>query len=750
MTPPANVAYAFGDFCLHISERALLRRGQPVSLTPKVFDALVLLVQNAGRLVEKDEFMRRLWPGTFVGEDTLAQNISLLRKVLDDGSGTPTLIATVPRRGYRFTGIVREVVQRLPGTGDGIPQDATESTGPRVLGPLDAANQFRRNSHNGVSPHAAISEAEANTATYSKSTYRFRAAGLIAAAIVIGTLAGVLTYAALSPPSVPRMIRTKQMTHSGRVDPWARMISDGARIYFLEREGDHWNLAQTSVNGGETQIIAAPFRNTVLLDISPDHSQFLAASFVYRDANMPLWIWPVQGGPPTRIGDLTAYDAAWHPNGRQIVYSKEDGVYLVDVDGAHPRPFAPTRGQPRRFAWSPDGKRLRFSVFPDDVPGSSLWEIAADGSHLHQLIPDWNQPPAECCGAWSPDGRYFFFGSFHGGSNGLWILQEKRSSLRRRQLEPYGLTAGEPTFLAPPLVAADGHRLYAFASSLKAELVSYDIKSGQFTTILPGMGADYAKYSRDGQWIAYIAIPDGALWRVSRKGSARNRVTPSSIHADSPTWSPDGTKIAFLNRKSPNCASELYLSSAEGGSPRQLFPNECEQIDPAWSPDGELLTFVRKKILPSGSSDPTIIEMLDLATNRLSTLVGSQGLRGPSWSPDGKLIAATTDDLHRVMLFDVRTQKWTNLSQGTLLNAGVLKWSRDGHYLYFQDLLAPNEPIYRVRISDHRREEMVSFGNFIRAGVPRCAFVDLAPDGSPIATLLRNHADIYALDLSAR
>src|SRR5262252_2497326 len=103
MHQPSQTTYSFGDFLLDPSERLLVRTGQPVSLTPKVLDALILLVENAGRLVEKDEFMKRLWPDSFVGDDALAQNISLLRKALSDNDGTLDCIATVPKRGYRFT-----------------------------------------------------------------------------------------------------------------------------------------------------------------------------------------------------------------------------------------------------------------------------------------------------------------------------------------------------------------------------------------------------------------------------------------------------------------------------------------------------------------------------------------------------------------------------------------------------------------------------------------------------------------------
>lgn len=101
--------YVFGEFRLDGAERRLLRNEAPISLPPKILDTLLLLVENAGHLVEKDEFMKLLWPSTFVGEDALARNISILRKTLGESSDSQSLIATVPTRGYRFVAAVRKV-----------------------------------------------------------------------------------------------------------------------------------------------------------------------------------------------------------------------------------------------------------------------------------------------------------------------------------------------------------------------------------------------------------------------------------------------------------------------------------------------------------------------------------------------------------------------------------------------------------------------------------------------------------------
>jgi DNA-binding winged helix-turn-helix (wHTH) protein len=102
MGQPDNHCYEFGRFRLKIAERLLLREGEPVPLTPKVFDILVTLVEKAGEVVTKDDLMRRVWPNTFVEEGNLTQNISLLRKALGESPGGAQFIETVPRRGYRF------------------------------------------------------------------------------------------------------------------------------------------------------------------------------------------------------------------------------------------------------------------------------------------------------------------------------------------------------------------------------------------------------------------------------------------------------------------------------------------------------------------------------------------------------------------------------------------------------------------------------------------------------------------------
>lgn len=109
MSKKPHISYEFGSFRLDVSERRLLRDGQPVSLQPKVFETLLALVENSGRLVEKNELISRLWPDTFVEEVTLARNISDLRKALGESSAEHKYVETVPKAGYRFVANVTQV-----------------------------------------------------------------------------------------------------------------------------------------------------------------------------------------------------------------------------------------------------------------------------------------------------------------------------------------------------------------------------------------------------------------------------------------------------------------------------------------------------------------------------------------------------------------------------------------------------------------------------------------------------------------
>lgn len=140
MGQPDSHSYEFGRFRLKTAERILLREGELVPLTPKVFDILITLVENSGQVVAKDDLMKRVWPSTYVEEGNLTQNISLLRKALGETPGGVQFIETVPRRGYRFVadinqswdGSVLSPPEETPSVETVSQQDASTNPGPVV------------------------------------------------------------------------------------------------------------------------------------------------------------------------------------------------------------------------------------------------------------------------------------------------------------------------------------------------------------------------------------------------------------------------------------------------------------------------------------------------------------------------------------------------------------------------------------------------------------------------------------------
>jgi DNA-binding winged helix-turn-helix (wHTH) protein/TolB-like protein/Tfp pilus assembly protein PilF len=172
MAQPDSHSYEFGRFRLKTAERILLREGELVPLTPKVFDILITLVENRGQVVAKDDLMKRVWPSTYVEEGNLTQNISLLRKALGESPGGVQFIETVPRRGYRFVGDISEAW-------DGIP-----SNGPAAVTTEPAAETVSHQDNSSSTPVVSIPAAPRRFSSFTQSRSFALVAGVVVIAIV--------------------------------------------------------------------------------------------------------------------------------------------------------------------------------------------------------------------------------------------------------------------------------------------------------------------------------------------------------------------------------------------------------------------------------------------------------------------------------------------------------------------------------------------------------------------------------------
>src|SRR5262245_46296627 len=110
MSRRARRFYEFGDYCIDLKDRELKRNGEPIPLTLKGFDLLLTLIENRGRIIEKDALLDAVWPDSFIAQNNLVQQISILRRALGDSRDAPHYIETISKRGYRFIAEVREAI----------------------------------------------------------------------------------------------------------------------------------------------------------------------------------------------------------------------------------------------------------------------------------------------------------------------------------------------------------------------------------------------------------------------------------------------------------------------------------------------------------------------------------------------------------------------------------------------------------------------------------------------------------------
>jgi Tol biopolymer transport system component len=259
------------------------------------------------------------------------------------------------------------------------------------------------------------------------------------------------------------------------------------------------------------------------------------------------------------------------------------------------------------------------------------------------------------------------------------------------------------------------------------------------TPYLAGIPASGVSFSRDGDWVTYSTKPGGTIWRSKADGSERLQLTFPPMRALYPRWSPDGTRIAVAAQFPTDVgqAKGIYIVSRDGGK-AELIAEEGD--NPNWSPDGKTLMFRCRT-----GNDFAICEV-DAATKAVRPVAGSQGFGEPSWSPDGRRVVVHSDGYNRLMLLDHASGAWRELAAGTYLFGS--RWSRDSREVYYQDTLSGiDQPIFRVRVSDRRAERVGPAPELLPSDVVVWGLTGLTPDGYPLITLVRNNADIYALEL---
>jgi Tol biopolymer transport system component/DNA-binding winged helix-turn-helix (wHTH) protein len=704
-TPPAEGVFRFGQFEVDTRSGELRRGGIKVKLSGQPFDVLLALLEKPGQVVTREELHDKLWSqDTFVDfEQGLNKAINKVREALGDDADNPRYIETLPRRGYRF------------------------------LAPVITPTSI------GTAAPAEIRPVPLQVASSTQSKFpRKWISGVALAAIVAGAIVEELR------PTPPKVLRYTQLTNDGlkkNASLDAELATDGSRVYFWEQDGQQGLIAQVSATGGNVSTVAK-FQNVRFstLDYSAVRSELLF-SFDYLT---PLWALRVpEGSGRRRIGDLVVDDAAWSPDGRSIAIATMNQLVAVNADGTQPRVLVRMPGTDivARPRWSPDGKLLRFTSSSPDGR-NSMWQVATDGSGLHPVFSDW-KTRNDYVGSWTPDGRYFVYTSvLPNGHGSIFAIRNGKGVLRSDKAVE--LTPGPMSFSAP-VASTDGKGIFALGSLDQGEVVRYDRSTQKWLPYLSGISAAGLDFSRDGEWVTYVLVPDGTLWRSRVDGSEQLQLTIPPMRTALPRWSPDGRQIVFSAWR-PGGTLTIYRISADGGDPQQLVPEAEIYQDPTWAPDGKRVVFGEGVMLPQA------IHIVDVQSHQVSDVPGSKGFFSPRWSPDGRFIVANTavigfpQGTQKLMIFDVSTQKWQEWSDESRSGFNDPIFSHDSKYVYFSDVEAAT--IYRLRLGEKKPEVVAKID--APGGMKMTDFwywSGLAPDGSPMFLRDTSAREIYALDV---
>jgi DNA-binding winged helix-turn-helix (wHTH) protein/Tol biopolymer transport system component len=713
--------YEFGPFRLDPGKRLLLRDNQPVPLQLKAFETLLVLVRNSEHVVLKDDLMKAVWPNTFVEESNLAQNIFVLRKTLGATVGDHRYIVTIPGRGYSFSGKVRVVAEE-------------ES--------LVVESHLRTR---------VVIDEESFPDTKPAATEKTTPALSGRRKVALGTATLVLAAAAVAfRPTVspPRVIRIRQLTHLGTLVHNTKLLTDGPRIYFRVWEGKDRVIRYVSPEGGDVFPVERAFPQMDIDDLSPSGSEFLAVDLGDRrrlvDSDDPfpsLWRTPLPSGSPQPVGNVRTRDSRWSPDGTTIAYSFGSDLYLVNPDGSNSRKLASLPGEPFHPVWSPDSKRLRFSV-ADPRTGTALWQADLSTRTVRPLLPDSPSSGRPWAGGWTPDGRYFFYSTLGDWTTrNIWAIREGEM-LRRVNPEPMQITAGPLAFYLP-LPSRDGKSVFAVGEQLRGQLVRYDAAARQFLPYAQGISADHVTFSRDGQWMAYVEFPAGVLVRSRTDGSERRQLTFPPMRVLSPQWSPDGTQIAFQALAQMGAHNQIYLIPSNGGVPVLAAPERTDrQTYPSWASDGGSILFSSSD---ETGSNPTL-QILDLTTKSVSPLPGSASLFWGQVSPDGRYVVALEHITQRLMLYDMVSHKTRALAEA----ADYPRWSTDGQYVYFSSIYfsprGKSGGVHRWNISTNKTENVTSYPDFLLTGAWGVCF-GITPEGETLLVRDVSARDLYALDM---
>jgi Tol biopolymer transport system component/DNA-binding winged helix-turn-helix (wHTH) protein len=583
--------YEFSDFRMNPAEQLLLQHGQPIALTPKVFETLLILVQSEGRLIEKDDFIKQLWPDVFVEDVTLAQNISQLRKALGDGKAGAPIIQTVHKRGYRFT----PAVGKIACDKDGAEKSPSESfpTSPEPIEPQSATSSIE------PIPPSTHDTPERKGRLGGRILAVTACILIVALAVIFVPRARKTRHGALSSA---RMRMVPLLSVPGKVsDPVLSPNAEEVAFIWDEENAVHGDV-YVHLIGGEKPLRLTYTKSgfTCCASWSPDGHRIAFGRC--DDSGGAVFVISALGGAERKVTSVACvYGNAgwplWAADGNSLVIadrcSPQGSIGIVRFSLATGERRCLTQPEPgdrgdRSPALSPDGTKVAFirmhsrtmnEICTVPFEGGATRVITADGGSFWGLM-------------WSSDGKHLIFRSPRQGINRIWQVSREGGPVTAESVYPevgsqsrdgsrlaYVESPGNlPTETMRITLARPGGRvlatqtLFASASTSSAPQPSPDDRELVFESDL----------AHDAGWTMEI-------WKSRSDGNDPLQLTSYHGHAGTPRWSPDGKSIAFDYR--PGLRSHIYLMDSEGRNPHPVTFGPFEQQVPSWSRDGKSIYF---------------------------------------------------------------------------------------------------------------------------------------------------------------
>jgi eukaryotic-like serine/threonine-protein kinase len=675
MTLDPRVVYEFGPFRMDPDKQVLLRENQPIPITPKAFETLLVLVRRSRDLVTKEELLKEIWPDSFVEESNLSQNIFMLRKALGDTAENRQYIVTLPGKGYRFAAPVRAVTQQ----------------GDVLVAHARARTQIVIEENEAETEQAALPPRTQPRRAF----YYYVAAAIVLSAVLAGGL-----FLRRSPATSPANKEWEQLTFFTDSAVYPALSPDGRMLAFIRGSDSFIGSGQIYVkmlSGGEPVQLTNDSKLKLAPAFSPDGSSIAYSVIDPWD----VWEVPVLGGEPHMLLP-NASSLTWIEQGKQLLFSElREGLHLVVVttdegrgnsrdiyvpagkrsmahhsylspDGRWvlivemdsqtkilpcrvvPFPAAgmpPTNevqlvGPPHRTciagAWSPDGKSIYLSA--SDEPGGigrAGW-LSGAGSHIwRQRFPDGEPeqitfgPTAQEGIAVAPDGRSLIT-SVGTKDRTVWMHDKDGE----HQISSEG-SASSPSF------SSDGRSLYFLMSNGQTrgeELWIKDLGSGKVDQVLPGYPMQDYSVSQDGKEVAFTMNDQGSrsnIWVApTNRRSSPLRIS-STVAEDSPLLLPGGDLVF---RATESGANFLYRMKTDGSARQKISP---ERILDSYSisPDGR---WVIAETAGSGDDEHTTLGTTKaFAMNGTATVTLCSGYCLASWDTSGGFVYFTFPDVKK-------------------------------------------------------------------------------------------------------